>query len=159
MSELLAVNNNDFEITVTPTAIPSTTVATPNNGSSTPVSPALFGINDTNFTEDDKCKCSGDKVLVTKLNQKNSLGANVDFSCAPLSVSPFTFTPPGGVYTILAGSSKVKCSSQKVMLEGDETTVNCVCAGVDSTTPTPIAFTGSCSIKISKAGQTKVKAE
>lgn len=162
MSEFVAVSNNDFEIEVTPNAAATNVIATPNNGTATPIAPAKFGINDVGKTEDDNCKVQGDKFLVQQLNETTTGvppvgGAATDFSCAPLTgASVWT---AGGIYIILAGSLKTKCSNKSVLLENDSTTVNCFCAGSNNVSPVPQGFTGSCSIKISKAGQDKVKSE
>ncbi|RKZ08921.1 hypothetical protein DRQ25_07835 [Candidatus Fermentibacteria bacterium] len=161
MSEKIAVSNNNFEIEITPALSPSPAIATPNNGTATPASPAAFGVNDCKVIEDNNCKVQNDKILVDKIENKSVIpaqGAQIDFSCAPLSVSPFTFVPDGS-YVIPATALKVKCSSIKVMREGDITLIPCICGGLDSTTPVKVAFTGSCMIKISKAGQDVTEGE
>ncbi len=158
MSEFLAVDNGTFEISVTPAVVPGPTIATPNNGTATPILPGLFGINDCLKTLDAKCKIQGDVCLKNKISQIGvfPLGAKDDFVCAPVSVPPYTFSV-AGIYQILAGSVKNNMSVIPPMLENDVTTVNCACTGIDSTPGTPIAFTGSCSVTITKAGQSVTK--
>lgn len=155
MSDFLAVDNNTFEIEVRPVLIPSTAIATPNNGTATPVTPGLFGEADCQKVLDTKCDVQGDDCLKDKITQKGvfPLGAKDDFSCIPLSVAPFTFSV-AGIYTILAGAIKNKMSTIAPMLEGDTTIVNCTCVGVDTNS---LPFTGSCTVTITKAGQTVLK--
>jgi len=157
MSKFIAVENSDFEITVTPVSAGSNVIAVP-NGTASPTNPAKFGKDDVSYIADSKCTSAGDNILVDKISPKTTVvpavsGVADDFSCAPL-VDVNTWISKGS-FKISAGSVKCSASGKKVMLEGDETIVNCVCSGTTVTTPPPtgVPFAGSCSIKISKAGQ------
>lgn len=170
MSELIAVSNDSFEITIIPDTppigVPPAIQVFPNAG----IPPYTFGINDVSKTEDSNCKCQGDQILVDELTQKTVLptpAAADDYGCDVLGgliASNGSFVNKGS-YVIGAGADKVKCSSVAVMLENDETTLvpltKCACAAAYtiSTPPGPIPCVGSCSIKITNAGQAKVKAK
>lgn len=162
MSEYVAVSNGTFEIAVTPTVLGSPTVATPNQGVHNPGFPAYFGINDCKKVEDNNCKVQGDKFLVDSLREKipgvpPTGGTALDFNCGPTGGASAWVL--GGTYVVLPTSIAVKCSGIKVMRDNDSTVINCSCQGSNNVSPTPQTFAGSCSIKISNAGQTKVKAE
>lgn len=161
MSELVAVNNSNFEIEVTPAGLPGPTVASPNNGTATPTSPAIFGVGDCKVVKDNNCKIQGDEVLKDKITEKlpsnptppplGSGGSAADFLCAP-TVGTSAWSNRGA-YSINSTADKSKCSGVAVMREKDSTIINCVCAGTNAASPTTAPFSGSCIIKISKAGQ------
>jgi hypothetical protein len=163
MSEYVAVSNSTFEIEVTPVVIGSAVIATPNNGVHGPLNPAFFGINDCKKTEDNNCKVNGDKILVDNITEvlpgvpsPPSGGAAADFSCGT-NIGESTWVLRG-LYIINSSAIKAKCSGLSTILENDSTIINCVCSGTNTAGP-PVSFAGSCVIKVSKAGQTKVKAE
>lgn len=165
MSEFVAVSNSTFEIEITPAVQGSNVIATPNAGVHGPTFPAVFTIDDTGHTEDSNCAVQGDQILVTEITQKSlavppTTGAADDYGCEPLAVGVNTWINKGS-YSILATAIKTLCSGEKVMREGDTTIVPCACNGTTPTTPPPtgVPFAGVCSVKISVAGQDKVKAE
>ncbi len=61
-----------------------------------------------------------------------------------------------GTFTLNASSTKMKCSGNNIHLEGES--IVCQCSGTEQPTAggSPVPFTGSCTIKIDSAGQSKV---
>lgn len=161
MSELIAVSNSSFQVKVTPLAAGSQIIATPNLGVHNPSTPAYFGINDVGKTKDPNCKSGGDNFLVDEVTQKSGpapAGTADDFNCGVLTPGVKSWSSKGS-FVIPSTAKKVKGSGIKFMRKGDSTIVNCTCSGFNNVTPPPsgTAFTGSCQIEISTAGQTVVR--
>lgn len=130
-----------------------------------PTGPAYydFTIDKTSFTEASKTLVEGEKVILDKFKNKQpgtptSGGTAADFSCQvpPALVTQWVVR---GAYEVKATAAHTLGENKAVMRQGDSTLAACQCSGQYIAGSSTIACSGSCTIQIANAGQTRVKAQ
>lgn len=121
------------------------------------------GVDDVSVLKKEAVKISGKRVLVDKVTGKSVIvgivaieSVHAAWGCTPTPPGAPTWTVNGS-FQMMAGATSVKCDEKKCMLEGDS--AMCTCSGTCVQGSSSTDFSGSCEIKISDAGQTKVKGE
>jgi hypothetical protein len=112
-------------------------------------SSATAGADDVSVTQASYCKIFDKKICTKEI----IVTWNPTTPC-PFSASGFTFEGGGGSVTATAAKVKVKVEGQAVLLEGD--TGTCTGSWKD---PNNVSVSCACTVKISSAGQDKVKAQ